>query len=220
MCHFALRATLTSLWLTLAKCSLSISNCMSSCPVFLHLHNLLYHTKLDYSFRKCPIPFTIAVGNFAYGFANQAFGLTIAKFRLAILRIPFFLEDFFKSWDSDRIAWLLKYKIKFFAIFNLWIYRAKRTSWNWTFWPYTNWKSTQSWSGFFCKYDGHVLYLWWKSMRGVVVDEPHSDSQVSSGDTWEGRSDSELVAWRTETWYQGVSSGQDGYWHQSSQRQP
>ena len=48
--------------------------------------------------------------------------------------------------------------------------------------------------GFFYLYDGHVLYLWWKSIRGVVADEPHSDSQVSNGDIWERRSDSELVA--------------------------
>ena len=46
----------------------------------------------------------------------------------------------------------------------------------------------------FSEYDGHALYLWWKSIRGVVADEPHSDSQVSSGDIWERRSDSELVA--------------------------
>lgn len=25
-------------------------------------------------------------------------------------------------------------------------------------------------------YDGHVMYLWCKSIRGVVADEPHSDS--------------------------------------------
>ena len=43
-------------------------------------------------------------------------------------------------------------------------------------------------------YDGHVLYLWCKSIRGVVADEPHSDSQVSSGDAWERGSDSEIVA--------------------------
>ena len=26
-------------------------------------------------------------------------------------------------------------------------------------------------------YDGHVVNLWCKSTRGVVADEPHSDSQ-------------------------------------------
>lgn len=28
----------------------------------------------------------------------------------------------------------------------------------------------------FYLYDGHVMYLWCKSIRGVVADEPHSDS--------------------------------------------
>lgn len=26
-------------------------------------------------------------------------------------------------------------------------------------------------------YDGHAISLWWKSTRGVVADEPHSDSR-------------------------------------------
>ena len=50
-------------------------------------------------------------------------------------------------------------------------------------------------------YDGHVIHLWWKSTWGVVADEPYSDLQVSSGDARERRSNSEIVAWRTETWY-------------------
>ena len=32
-------------------------------------------------------------------------------------------------------------------------------------------------------YDGHVIHLWWKSTRGVVANEPHSDLQVSRGAT-------------------------------------
>ena len=32
--------------------------------------------------------------------------------------------------------------------------------------------------GFF-QYDGHAVSLWWKSTRGVVADEPQSDSQGS-----------------------------------------
>ncbi|MCH5243232.1 MAG: hypothetical protein J1F67_12590 [Muribaculaceae bacterium] len=55
-------------------------------------------------------------------------------------------------------------------------------------------KNLRKLESFLSLYDGHVLYLWCKSIRGVVADEPHSDSQVSSGDTWERRSDSEIVA--------------------------
>jgi len=40
-----------------------------------------------------------------------------------------------------------------------------------------------------------------KSTKGVVADEPHSDLQVSSGDARERRSNSEIVAWRTEIRY-------------------
>jgi hypothetical protein len=47
--------------------------------------------------------------------------------------------------------------------------------------------------GFFL-YDGHTVYLWCKSIRGVVADEPESDLQVSNGDIWERRSNSEIVA--------------------------
>ena len=43
-------------------------------------------------------------------------------------------------------------------------------------------------------YDGHVIHLWWKSTRGVVANELHSDLQVSRGDPWERRSNSEFVA--------------------------
>ena len=32
-------------------------------------------------------------------------------------------------------------------------------------------------AGSFFWYDGHVVNLWCKSTRGVVADEPHSDSQ-------------------------------------------
>ena len=44
------------------------------------------------------------------------------------------------------------------------------------------------------RYDGHVIHMWWKSTRGVVANELHSDLQVSRGDPWERRSNSELVA--------------------------
>jgi len=35
--------------------------------------------------------------------------------------------------------------------------------------------------------------------RDVVADEPDSDLQVSRREVWEGRSNSEIVARRTET---------------------
>ena len=50
-------------------------------------------------------------------------------------------------------------------------------------------------------YDGHAVSLWWKSTRGVVADEPYSDSQGLHREVWARRKDSEIVAWRTETWY-------------------
>jgi len=53
-------------------------------------------------------------------------------------------------------------------------------------------------------YDGHVIHLWWKSTEGVVADEPYSDLQVS-GKNRERGSNSEIVARRTETWYEGAS---------------
>lgn len=62
--------------------------------------------------------------------------------------------------------------------------------------------------GEFFLYDGHVLMLGWNSLRSVVVDESHSDLQVSHGDMWERGSNSEIVAWRTGTEYQGVTGGQ------------
>ena len=31
--------------------------------------------------------------------------------------------------------------------------------------------------GLFVEYDGHAVSLWWKSTRGVVANEPQSDSQ-------------------------------------------
>ena len=40
-----------------------------------------------------------------------------------------------------------------------------------------------------------------KVQRGVVADEPDSDLQVSHREVWERRSNSEIVVWRTETWY-------------------
>ena len=53
----------------------------------------------------------------------------------------------------------------------------------------------------FLWYDGHAVSLWWKSTRGVVADEPQSDSQGLHREVWARRRDSEIVAWRTETWY-------------------
>ena len=38
-----------------------------------------------------------------------------------------------------------------------------------------------------------------KVQRGVVADEPDSDLQVSHREVWERRSNSEIVALRTET---------------------
>ena len=40
-----------------------------------------------------------------------------------------------------------------------------------------------------------------KVHRGVVTDELKSDLQVSHREVWERRSNSKIVAWRTETWY-------------------
>ena len=42
--------------------------------------------------------------------------------------------------------------------------------------------STQTTDSVLCelsvvKYDGHAVSLWWKSTRGVVANEPQSDSQ-------------------------------------------
>ena len=48
-------------------------------------------------------------------------------------------------------------------------------------------------------YDGHVVGLWWKSRRGVVADEPKSDSQGLLREEQARRRDSEIVALRTET---------------------
>ena len=48
-------------------------------------------------------------------------------------------------------------------------------------------------------YDGHVVGLWWKSRRGVVVDEPKSDSQGLLREEQARRRDSEIVALRTGT---------------------
>ena len=50
-------------------------------------------------------------------------------------------------------------------------------------------------------YDGHAVSLWWKSTRGVVADEPHSDSQGLHRKVQARRRDSEIAAWRTEIWY-------------------
>ena len=36
---------------------------------------------------------------------------------------------------------------------------------------------------------------------GVVADETQSDSQGLHREVWARRRDSEIVAWRTETWY-------------------
>jgi len=57
---------------------------------------------------------------------------------------------------------------------------------------------------FFVRYDGHAVSLWWKSTKGVVADEPKSDSQGSYREVRARRRDSEIVAWRTGTWYKGL----------------
>ena len=46
----------------------------------------------------------------------------------------------------------------------------------------------------FFLYDGHAVSLWRKSTRGVVADEPHSDSQGLYREVWARRRDSEIVA--------------------------
>ena len=46
----------------------------------------------------------------------------------------------------------------------------------------------------FCLYDGHAVSLWGKSTRGVVADEPDSDSQGLHREVWVRRKDSEIVA--------------------------
>ena len=58
------------------------------------------------------------------------------------------------------------------------------------------------------KYFAAALFVWRayqcsvvKVHRGVVTDELKSDLQVSHREVWERRSNSEIVAWRTETWY-------------------
>ena len=43
-------------------------------------------------------------------------------------------------------------------------------------------------------YDGHAASLWWKSTRGVVANEPHSDSQGLYREVQARRRDSEIVA--------------------------
>ena len=43
-------------------------------------------------------------------------------------------------------------------------------------------------------YDGHVVSLWCKSTRGVVADEPQSDSQGLYREVQARRRDSEIVA--------------------------
>ena len=58
----------------------------------------------------------------------------------------------------------------------------------------------------FFEYDGHVLYLWWKSIRDVVTDELESDWQVSYREVWERRSHSEIVARRTEIGYKAYQA--------------
>ena len=58
----------------------------------------------------------------------------------------------------------------------------------------------------FLWYDGHAVSLWWKSTRGVVADEPQSDSQGLHREVWARRRDSEIVAWRTETWYKAYTA--------------
>ena len=44
------------------------------------------------------------------------------------------------------------------------------------------------------KYDGHAVSLWRKSTRGVVADEPHSDSQGLRREVQARRRDSKIVA--------------------------
>ena len=46
----------------------------------------------------------------------------------------------------------------------------------------------------FFAYDGHAVSLWGKSTRGVVADEPHSDSQGLHREVQARRRDSEIVA--------------------------
>ena len=46
-----------------------------------------------------------------------------------------------------------------------------------------------------------------KVHRGVVTDELCSDSQGLNREVQAKRRDSEIVAWRTETWYEGALSG-------------
>ena len=60
------------------------------------------------------------------------------------------------------------------------------------------------------QYDGHAVSLWRKSTKGVVADEPQSDLQGLHREVQARRSNSEIVALRTETGYEGVHGGQDG----------
>ena len=46
----------------------------------------------------------------------------------------------------------------------------------------------------FLWYDGHTVSLWWKSTRGVVADEPDSNSQGLYREVWARRRDSKIVA--------------------------
>ena len=49
-------------------------------------------------------------------------------------------------------------------------------------------------SGAFFWYDGHAVSLWCKSTRGVVADEPQSDSQGLHREVQARGRDSEIVA--------------------------
>ena len=46
----------------------------------------------------------------------------------------------------------------------------------------------------FYLYDGHAVSLWCESTRGVVADEPYSNSQGLHCEVWARRRDSEIVA--------------------------
>lgn len=45
---------------------------------------------------------------------------------------------------------------------------------------------------YFFWYDGHAVSLWRKSTRGVVADEPNSDSQGPNREVWAGKRDNEI----------------------------
>ncbi len=49
-------------------------------------------------------------------------------------------------------------------------------------------------AGAFFRYDGHAVNLWCKSTRGVVADEPQSDSQGLHREVQARRRDSKIVA--------------------------